>query len=148
MWINWLVFSALLHQSVYSHFFLRFWTNDVTNFPKVTWVISPPICHLRFSMFVLELFLIQEERIGNVFSTSHWIRPVLWSQRSPIRIPPMPGHRYVEEISSEVMYVIHMPPPSGNKVPTVVLKPRADVTWSPKQGPKQWPHKKDSCSPN
>ena len=56
MWINWLVVSTLLHQSVYSHFFFRFWTNDVTNFPKVTSVISPPTCHLRFLIFVLETF--------------------------------------------------------------------------------------------
>ena len=30
--------------------------------------------------------------------------------------------------------------------PTLALKPRGDVTRSPKQG-YQWPHKKDSCPP-
>ena len=38
-----------------------------------------------------------------------------------------------------------MPPLSSNKaVPTLALKPRGDITRSPKQG-YQWPHKKDSC---
>ena len=37
----------------------------------------------------------------------------------------------------------HTPLPSVNKAePTVALKPRGDVTRSPKQG-YQWPHKKD-----
>ena len=41
-----------------------------------------------------------------------------------------------------------MPPLSSNKAePTLALKPRGDVTRSPKQG-YQWPHKKDSCPPN
>ena len=40
-----------------------------------------------------------------------------------------------------------MSPLSSNKVePTLALKPRGDVTRSPKQG-YQWPHKKDSCPP-
>ena len=44
-------------------------------------------------------------------------------------------------------HVTHMPPPSANKAePTLALKPRGDVTKSPKQG-YQWPHKKDSCPP-
>ena len=34
--------------------FLRFWTNNVTNLLKVTSVISPPTCHLRFLIIVLE----------------------------------------------------------------------------------------------
>ena len=43
--------------------------------------------------------------------------------------------------------VTHMPPLSSNKAePTLALKPRGDVTRSPKQG-YQWPHKKDSCPP-
>ena len=42
------------YQSVYSQFFLSFGTNDVTDFPKVTRIISPPNCHLRFSIVVLE----------------------------------------------------------------------------------------------
>ena len=37
-------------------FFLKFWTNDVTDFPKVTFIISPKNCHLRFSIVVLETF--------------------------------------------------------------------------------------------
>ena len=37
--------------------------------------------------------------------------------------------------------ILHMPPPSANKAePTLALKPRGDVTRSPKQG-YQWPHK-------
>ena len=44
------------YQSVYLHFFLSFGTNDVTDFPQVTWIISPPNCHLRFSTVVLETF--------------------------------------------------------------------------------------------
>ena len=44
------------YHSVYSNIFLRFWTNDVTKFPKVT---------------------IHEERNGNVVSTSHWTTPVI-----------------------------------------------------------------------
>ena len=39
-----------------SNFFLRFWTNDDTNFLKVTWVISTLSCHLRFLIVVLETF--------------------------------------------------------------------------------------------
>ena len=40
--------------SDYKSFFpniLSFWINDVTDFPKV---MSPPICHFRFSIFVIE----------------------------------------------------------------------------------------------
>ena len=37
-------------------FFLKFWTNDVEDFPKVTWIIFPPSCHLRFLIVVLETF--------------------------------------------------------------------------------------------
>ena len=43
--------------------------------------------------------------------------------------------------------ITHMPPLSLNKAePTLALKPRGEVTRSPKQG-YQWPHKKDSCPP-
>ena len=43
--------------------------------------------------------------------------------------------------------ITRMPPPSANKAePTLALKPRGDITRSPKQG-YQWPHKKDSCPP-
>ena len=40
--------------------------------------------------------------------------------------------------------VTHMLPPSVNKAAPLALKPREDVTRSPKQGV-QWPHKKDLC---
>ena len=33
---------------------LSFWTYDVTNFPKVSEIMSPPIYHIRFSIYVLE----------------------------------------------------------------------------------------------
>ena len=33
---------------------LSFWTNNVTNFPKVIRLMSLPICCFRFSIFVLE----------------------------------------------------------------------------------------------
>ena len=37
--------------------------------------------------------------------------------------------------------ILHMPPPSANKAePTLALKPRGDITRSPKQG-YQWSHK-------
>ena len=42
--------------------------------------------------------------------------------------------------------VIHMPPQARIRLPTLALKPRGDITRSPKQG-YQWPHKKDSCPP-
>ena len=44
------------YQSVYSYFFLIFWTNDVTDFPKVNQIISPLDCHLKFPIVVLETF--------------------------------------------------------------------------------------------
>ena len=77
IWINCIVQQGTDYHGVYSNFFWSCWTNDVEDFPKVTWIISPLSCHLRFSIVVLKTFLIQEERIGNVVSTSHWIRPVL-----------------------------------------------------------------------
>ena len=51
-----MVVSTLLHNAVYSNFFLSFWTNDVEDFMKVTWIIFPPSCQLRFSIVVLETF--------------------------------------------------------------------------------------------
>ena len=49
--------------------------------------------------------------------------------------------------SQEMCNIKRMPPLSSNKAePTLALKPRGDVTRSPKQG-YQWPHKKDSCPP-
>ena len=42
-------------------------------------------------------------------------------------------------------HISHTPPQSLNKAePTLALKPRGDVTRSPKQG-YQWPHKWDMC---
>ena len=43
--------------------------------------------------------------------------------------------------------ITHTPPLSSNKAePTLALKPRGEVTRSPKQG-YQWPQEKDSCPP-
>ena len=44
------------YQSVYSHFFLSFEANDVTDILKVTRIIFPQNCHRRFSIDVLETF--------------------------------------------------------------------------------------------
>ena len=44
------------------------------------------------------------------------------------------------------MPVSHMPPPNVNKSATLALKPRKDITRSPKQG-YQCLHKIDLCSP-
>ena len=43
-------------------------------------------------------------------------------------------------------HVTCMPSPMLIRLPTLALKPRGDVTRSPKQG-YQWPHKKDFCPP-
>ena len=62
------------------------------------------------------------------------------------------GHQEVSRCSTRgesqgTCNVTHTPLPSANKAePTLALKPRGDVTRSPKQG-YQWPHKKDSCPP-
>ena len=40
----------------YSNFFLSCWTNDVEDFPKVTWIIFPPSCQLRFLIVVQKTF--------------------------------------------------------------------------------------------
>ena len=51
-------------------------------------------------------------------------------------------------VAPEVIFREHtscMPPPSADKAePTLALKPRGDITRSPKQG-YQWPHRKDLC---
>ena len=58
------------------------------------------------------------------------------------------GRCHTRGESQETCNVTCMPPLSLNKAePTLALKPRGDVTRSPKQG-YQWPHKKDSCPPN
>ena len=74
----------------------------------------------------------------------------------------MPACRYVEEIGLAVILaakrsagvtpevnfidlVTPTPPPSINKA-ALALKPRGDITRSPKQG-YQWPHKMDLCPP-
>ena len=88
-----------------------------------------------------------------------------WSERSPVRLPPMPSqvcgrdqlgsHANCQEVSrcstrgesQGTCNATRTPPPSANKAePTLALKPRGDITRSPKQG-YQWPHKKDSCPP-
>ena len=58
-------------------FFLSCWTNDVEEFPKVTWIIFSTELSTQIFDCCPRNFLIQEEKIGNVVSTSHWIRPVL-----------------------------------------------------------------------
>ena len=50
--------------SVYSQFFLHFWTNDVTYFLKVTQIISLLNCHLRFSIVVLETFKFKKKGLA------------------------------------------------------------------------------------
>ena len=42
------------YKSVFFLIFLSFWTNDVTNFPKISGLMSPAICRFRFSIFGLE----------------------------------------------------------------------------------------------
>ena len=76
----------------------------------------------------------------------------------------MPAHRYVEEIGSAAMLaakrlagvtpevilrecITHTLLPSVNKAAHLALKPRGDITRSPKHG-YQWPHNKDLCPPN
>ena len=76
----------------------------------------------------------------------------------------MHAHRYVKEIGSAAMLaakrsagvtpevnlredVTHVPPSCVNKAAHSTLKPRGDITRSPKQG-YQWPHKKDLYPPN
>ena len=57
------------------------------------------------------------------------------------------GRCHTRGESQGMCNVTHMPLLSLNKAePTLALKPRGDVTRSPKQG-YQWPHKKDSCPP-
>ena len=52
------------NQFIYSHFFLSFGTNDGTDFPKVTRIISPLNCHLRFSIVVLETFIFKKKGLA------------------------------------------------------------------------------------
>ena len=77
MWINWFVVSALTHNFV-NTFYLSFWTNHVTNFPKVMKLMSSPICHLRFSILSYKPLNLS----GNVVSTLNWSRPVLKVKRT------------------------------------------------------------------
>ena len=72
IWINCIVQQGTDYLAVYSNYFLSCWTNDVEDFLKITWIISPS----QIFDCCPRNFLIQEERIGNVVSTSHWIRPV------------------------------------------------------------------------
>ena len=52
------------YQSVYSHYCLSFGTNNVTDFLKVTRIISPPNCHLRFSIVALETFKFRKKGLA------------------------------------------------------------------------------------
>ena len=38
--------------------------NDVTDFPKVTWILSPPSCHLRFAIVFLETFQFKKKGLA------------------------------------------------------------------------------------
>ena len=75
---------------------LSFWTNDVTNFPKVTWIILPQTVISDFLLLSWN-FLIKEERIDNVVSTTNWFTPVhrgrarvAFSEDLPTTTPPLP----------------------------------------------------------
>ena len=52
------------YQSVYSHFVLSIGTNDVTDFGKVTQILSPLNCHLRCSSVVLETFKFKKKGLA------------------------------------------------------------------------------------
>ena len=59
----------------------RYWlqislfTFFLTNFLKVTWIISPLTCHLRFSIFVLETFKFKKKGLA---MSVPWIESHLW----------------------------------------------------------------------
>ena len=48
--------ATLGTDSGYWIFFFSCWTNDVTNFLNVIWIISPLTCHFRFLIVVLKAF--------------------------------------------------------------------------------------------
>ena len=52
------------YQSVYSHFFLNSGTNDVTDFLKVTQIISSLNSHFRFSIVILETFKFKKKGLA------------------------------------------------------------------------------------
>ena len=48
--------TLLVWQFLFSLNILSFWAYDVTNFPKGSRIMSPPICYFRFLIFVPETF--------------------------------------------------------------------------------------------
>ena len=70
------------YKSVYSHFFLTFWTNDVTNFLKVTWIISPLTCHLRFKFFIIETIKVKKK--GLAMWSVPGIESHLWTRQESV----------------------------------------------------------------
>ena len=65
----------------------------------------------------------------------------------------MPGDRYMEDVGTtsilaakRVLYQVNKYTSAQIRLPTLALKPRRDITRSPKQG-YQWPHKNDLCPP-
>ena len=79
---------------------------------------------------------------------SHQCLTGMWKRRLSCHV----GHQEVSRCctrgeSQGMCNVTCMPLLSSNKAePTLALKPRGDITRSPKKG-YQWPHKKDSCPP-
>ena len=70
----------------------------------------------------------------------------MWGRRLAAILALYTGKGVTPEVNLR-KHISCTPPQSSNKAePTVALKPRGDVTISPKQG-YQWPHKKDFCPP-
>ena len=64
----------------------------------------------------------------------------MWGRRLAAMLAVYTGRGVAPEVNLRER-ISHMPPQSSNKAePTLALKPRGDVTRSPKQG-YQWPHK-------
>ena len=81
---------------------------------------------------------------------THWQSFVYGSEMSY----PIPFHRQKQLSKSALtmdlsaaLFKSQHPCQVRIRLPTLALKPRGDVTRSPKQG-YQWPHKKDLCPPN
>ena len=80
------------------------------------------------------------------------------NDRSRFWAPPMPARGYVEENNLAAMLATKKSAGESRgtwhvclhqvwiRLPTLALKPRGDITRTPKQG-YQWPHKKDLCHP-
>ena len=64
----------------------------------------------------------------------------MWGRRLAAMLALYTGKGVAPEVNLRER-ILHTPLPSANKAaPTLALKPRGDVTRSPKQG-YQWPHK-------